>query len=203
MDRSWWVRGLASVGLAALVVGLVVTPRAVSSARTPKAPDGNAVLFWNATAGEAAVAACIAPTDNPLHESRMYAAMHIAIHDALNAIHRRYEPYALATRADLATASPEAAVASAARDVLVALLAEIPAPFPQACRDAGTDVAEGAYADALAAIVDGTAKTQGVRLGRAAAAFDPRRPHRGRVGHPAHRGGLPRGRRAGRVPLHP
>ena len=35
------------------------------------------------------MAACIAPTDNPLHESRLYAMMHIAIHDALNAIERR------------------------------------------------------------------------------------------------------------------
>ena len=54
---------------------------------------GDAVLDWNANAGQAAIAACIAPTGNPLHESRMYAMMHVAIHDALNAIDRRSDPY--------------------------------------------------------------------------------------------------------------
>ena len=37
----------------------------------------------------AAMKACIAPLDSPFHESRLYAMMHIAIHDALNAIDRR------------------------------------------------------------------------------------------------------------------
>jgi hypothetical protein len=31
---------------------------------------------------------------DPLHEGRMYAVMHIAVHDALNAIDRRSQPYA-------------------------------------------------------------------------------------------------------------
>src|SRR5262245_59445373 len=39
----------------------------------------DAVTDWNANAGKAALAACIAPIDNPLHESRMYAMMHVAI----------------------------------------------------------------------------------------------------------------------------
>ena len=34
--------------------------------------------------GEAAIAACITPVDDPLHESRLYAMTHVAIHDALN-----------------------------------------------------------------------------------------------------------------------
>jgi hypothetical protein len=33
-------------------------------------------------------------TDEPFHEGRMYAMMHIAIHDALNAIDSKYQPYA-------------------------------------------------------------------------------------------------------------
>ena len=49
---------------------------------------------WNANAGVAATEACIAPLANPLHESRIYAMMHVAIHDALNAIDRRSRPYA-------------------------------------------------------------------------------------------------------------
>ena len=53
----------------------------------------DAVTIWNANAAKAALASCIAPGDDPLHESRMYAMMHVAIHDALNAIDRRSRPY--------------------------------------------------------------------------------------------------------------
>ena len=56
------------------------------------AVSADAVTDWNANAGVAATAACIAPLDNPLHESRIYAMMHIAIHDALNAIDRQSRP---------------------------------------------------------------------------------------------------------------
>ena len=129
----------------------------------------NAVTAWNASAGEAALAACIAPTDNPLHESRLYAMTHIAMHDALNAINRRSRPYAYDHRA-IRRASPEAAVAAAARDVLVTLLGQLPAPFPQECIDAGVAIVEADYVSALGAIPDGPRKTRGVDLGRAAAA---------------------------------
>ena len=44
--------------------------------------------------------------------------MHLAIHDALNAIDRRYQPYAYDTKAEPGT-SPDAAVAAAAYYVLV------------------------------------------------------------------------------------
>jgi hypothetical protein len=54
---------------------------------------GDAVTVWNANAGVAATKACIAPLDDPFHESRIYAMMHVAIHDALNAIDRRFRPY--------------------------------------------------------------------------------------------------------------
>jgi hypothetical protein len=127
------------------------------------------VLAWNANAGEAAVAACLAPTDNPLHESRMYAMMHIAVHDAVNAIEPRSRPYAY-HGAVAPGASVDAAVAAAAHDVLVPLLLAIPAPFPPACGQAGAANVEADYAAALAEIPDGAAKTQGVVLGHDAAA---------------------------------
>jgi hypothetical protein len=131
--------------------------------------SGNAVITWNANAGEAAIAACIAPVDNPLHESRLYAVMHVAIHDALNAIDRRSRPYAFAARIQ-EPVSPEAAVAAAARDVLVTLIRQIPAPFPPPCIEAGIASVEADYATALAGIPDGVAKTAGLRVGRASAA---------------------------------
>jgi len=131
---------------------------------------GDAVIVWNANAGVAATAACLAPLANPLHESRIYAMMHVAIHDALNAIDRRSRPYALDLQA-AAGASPDAAVAAAARDVLVALIAQLPLELhTQDCIDAGVASVGDAYAAALADIPDDQAKAQGIAVGQAAAA---------------------------------
>ncbi len=132
--------------------------------------DGDAVTVWNANAGAAATAACIAPLDNPLHESRMYAMMHVAIHDALNAIDRRSRPYTFDMQARPG-ASPDAAVAAAARDVLVPLIGQLPLELvSQSCIDAGIARVEADYTAALAAIRDSPAKAQGIAVGQAAAA---------------------------------
>ncbi|MGH9754973.1 MAG: vanadium-dependent haloperoxidase [Blastocatellia bacterium] len=85
------------------------------------------------------------------------AMTHVAMHDALNAIDRRYEPYAYDAVAPRG-ASPEAAIAASAHGVLIARI-----PNQKASLDA-------ALASALAAIPDGQAKTDGVTTGRAAAA---------------------------------
>ena len=142
---------------------------ALNLCAAPGLVRADAVTDWNANAGAAALAACIAPMDNPLHESRLYAMLHLAVHDALNAIQRRSRPYAYDAAAPAGT-SPDAAVAAAARDVLVSQLARIGAPFPPHCASAGMARAEADYASALAAIADGPAKAQGIALGQAAAA---------------------------------
>lgn len=56
----------------------------------------------------------------PTHSSRVLAIFHIAIHDALNAIYRRYPGYSGALPA-FADSSPDAAIAQAAHDTLAAL----------------------------------------------------------------------------------
>jgi hypothetical protein len=143
----------------------------------------DAVLTWSENAGTAATAACIAPLDNPLHESHMYAIMSIAIHDALNAIDRRSRPYAFDEPAEPDT-SPDAAVAAAARAVLVTLIKQLPL-VPQSCIDAGVASAEASYAAALAAINDSPqAIARGVKLGVASAAaiLDLRSTDRSTVG---------------------
>ena len=147
----------------ALVVAGVLT--AVSGGYAQAQANEDAVTAWNATAGDAAIAAGLAPDGNPLYESRLYAVMHLAIHDALNAIDRRSRPYAVDLPANPG-ASPEATVAAAARDVLVPLLTQLPPPFVSI---RAVEIVEGHYMDALAAIPDGPAKTQGVELGQAAA----------------------------------
>src|SRR5262245_49037875 len=135
---------------------------------TPARAD--AVTDWNLTAGSASLAAGLSTPDgsvDPLHESRIFAMMHAAIHDALNAIDRRFEPYASDAQAP-ADASSEAAVA-AAPDVLIVLSGQIPdPPFPPAV--ASMALIEAAYDAALASIPNAPAKTEGIQAGRQAAA---------------------------------
>lgn len=56
----------------------------------PAIAGANAALDWNAIATEAFL-----PTQgtDPVNQSRSYAMLHAAIHDALNAIEQRYEFY--------------------------------------------------------------------------------------------------------------
>jgi hypothetical protein len=135
----------------------------------PSPAAADAVTDWNVNAGKAVLAACIEPpgSNDPLHESRLYAMMHVAIHDALNAIQRRSRPYAFDARG-YSQASPEAAVAAAARYALVPVISDI--PFPPECLQAGIATVKADYAAALAAIPDSSAKTQGIQLGQASAA---------------------------------
>ena len=158
----------------ALVAAVFTQPPRVVAQQTRAtgaAPaGGDAVTVWNANAGVAATRACIAPLDDPMHESRIYAIMHVAIHDTLNAIDRRFHPYTFDKPA-APGASPQAAVAAAARDVLVPLLGQLPLELvAQSCIDAGVASVEADYAAALAALPDAPAKAQGIAVGQAAAA---------------------------------
>jgi membrane-associated phospholipid phosphatase len=113
----------------------------------------NAALEWNVIATEAFL-----PTQgtDPLNQSRTYAMLHAAIHDALNAIDQRYEFYTSGMFV-MPNASADAAVAAAARGVLIVLI-----PTQQPLIDAE-------YASALAAIPEGPAKASGVLVGETAA----------------------------------
>ncbi len=138
---------------------------------SPTRAAADAVIHWNTTAASAGFAAGLdnsAGCVDPLHESRIFAMMHVAIHDALNAIDRRSQPYAFDAQAP-AGASPDAAVAAAARDVLVALFPQLPGELGLT-PDAAVEFVEAAYVAALAAIPDTPAKTQGILIGQAAAA---------------------------------
>jgi hypothetical protein len=135
----------------------------------------NAVVRANANMGLAMIAACQSPVGNPFHESRAYAMANLAIHDALNAIERKYQPYAYDKKAEAGT-SANAAVASAAYHVMAPTTAKIPAevlPNPK-CLENAKAVIEGSYAAALAVIPAETeqekaAKEKGIALGKAAA----------------------------------
>ena len=90
-------------------------------------------------------------------QSRTLSIMHAAVHDAVNAIDRRFAAYTPGLPA-APHASVDAAVAAAARDVLVTLLPEQAA------------LVNAAYDESLAKIRDGEAKTAGIATGQAAAA---------------------------------
>ena len=110
----------------------------------------NPVIRWNRIANE------IFPVDvGPVIDSRAMAILHAAVHDAVNGVERRYEPYTVALSSP--GASLDAAVASAARDVMLTLT------HNQRPR------IEQEYAKALASVPDGPAKDQGVALGQQAA----------------------------------
>jgi membrane-associated phospholipid phosphatase len=124
----------------------------------------NAALDWNAIATEAFL-----PTQgtDPVNQSRTYAILHAAIHDALNSVDQRYEFYTPGMFL-MPNASADAAVAAAARGVLNVL---IPTQQP---------LIDSEYASALAAIPEGPAKASGVLVGETAAGLIlQRRAHDG------------------------
>jgi hypothetical protein len=132
----------------------------------PGAVRGDAVITWNENAAKAATAACLHQSGNGLAEARMYAMVHAAVHDAVNAIDRRSRPYAFEMDVN-GPASTDAAVAAAARNVLVSVIAGL--PESPACTANGIAQTDVMYAAALAAIPDGPAKTNGIAVGQAAA----------------------------------
>ncbi len=129
----------------------VVTPASLHRAHA--SGPANAVTHWNDVAAEA-----FAPSQgtNPMAQSRTFAILHAAIHDALNAINRRYAAYTSGLVAQR-QASAEAAVAAAAREVLVRLVSD------------QATLVETAYSRALESLPRGAALAAGISLGQAAA----------------------------------
>jgi hypothetical protein len=115
----------------------------------------DAVLDWNGHATTAIVGVAALP---PPRAMIRLAMVHVAIYDAVNAIEGYpFTPYAVKPIV-VAPASPEAATAAAAHDVLVALF-----PSQQVDLDAK-------YAASLSAIPDGPARANGISVGQQAAA---------------------------------
>jgi hypothetical protein len=110
------------------------------------------VSDWNETATTVLMAAT--PPLTGVH----LAMVHGAIFDAVNAIEQRYTVFGVAPSAPTQGASKNAAAASAAYHLLLAL-----APGQAAALDA-------AYAESLASVPDGPAEDQGVLIGQQVAA---------------------------------
>ncbi len=153
--NSRWLSVLMLIGLTTANLGPYASarPTAVTPASTVSQTD--MVLDWNAHAANAIVGVAVQPPPRGLIRLAM---VHVAIYDAVNAIEGYpFTAYAVTPNVIL-PASPEAAAAAAAHDVLVALF-----PLQQADLDVK-------YAASLAAIPDGTAKINGISVGQQAAA---------------------------------
>ncbi len=132
----------------------VLIALALVALASPKIARADAVLDWNGHAANATVVANMPAVRGLIR----LAMVHVAIYDAVNAIEGYpFTPYAVTPNV-VTPASPEAATAASAHDVLVALF-----PSQQADLDAK-------YAASLALIPDGPAKTNGISVGQHAAA---------------------------------
>lgn len=142
-------RTMATVGVVAGLLGLAFAQ-----------PATNEVLQWN----EITMKAIDANGQSNVVATRTLAMTQGAVHDALNAINRRYDAYYFEGSAD-AGASPDAAVAAAAHTVLVGVVSSFGTP---AQKGAALALVEQAYSASLARVTDGPARNKGVAVGRAA-----------------------------------
>ena len=126
---------------ASIAVLVLLTPTVAHAA--------DAVLDWNAIALDIARSKRLVPP----RATRMYAMVHAAMHDAVNALTGTYEPYAV-TRPGVRGASPSAAAAVAAHDVLAEL-------FPDLARTLA-----GHLADSLNKLPADAARNAGIAWGR-------------------------------------
>jgi hypothetical protein len=157
----------------ATILALTITGTLAAAIAAPTRAAADAALDWNVIGFDAAAAG----GQINVALSRTVAMTQLAMHDALNALERRYEPYvytaerpyrpgANADPADPATAA-DAAIAAAARDVLVGLMPEWGKPEQQGKAVAMVDAA---YTAALAKLPDGAPKRHGIAVGQAATA---------------------------------
>lgn len=156
--RRALVQWLAATALAATAA--LPQARAASSLPDPgpsaaaSARRADAVLHWNRVA-----IAAFTPSQgtNALAQSRTLAILQASVHDALNAIDPRYASYTPGVP-PAPLALPDAAVAAAARAVLVALVPDQAA------------LVETEYTRTLQSLHEGRAKAHGIAAGQQAAA---------------------------------
>jgi hypothetical protein len=163
--------GRRVVAVVTVAVGALMGALGVSSASAapPARTDAGEVIHWNQVA--ATMLAAVPGPDGgapPAFAINM-GMVQGAVYDAVNAIGpKQHRPYLLNRRGG-ATASVDAAVATAAHEVLRQLVSTAPerAPFPG--RPGLLSTLASAYAASLDAIEDDSFKRQGIVVGHAAA----------------------------------
>jgi len=112
----------------------------------------NEVLQWN----ETTMKAIVGTGQNNIVSTRTLTMVQVAVHDALNAVNRRYDAYYFEGPGDPA-ASPDAAIAGV-----------IGGYGTPAQKGATFALVDQAYAASMARVTDGPARNKGVAVGRAA-----------------------------------
>jgi len=115
----------------------------------------NPVVQWNKTL--LVIVRTLGAQPATVHPTRSFAIMHAAIYDAVNAIDRTHKPYLVRLTGVSRFASQDAAVASAAHEVLVMLY-----PKFQTLLDSQLQ-------QSLASIQDSGDKTEGIAIGKTVA----------------------------------
>ena len=175
-----------SVAVSMVGVGALLGTLGVSSASAalPVVSDASEVIHWNQVA-----ATTLAALPGPNGGAPPALAINMgmvqgAVYDAVNAIGpKQRRPYLMLDTRTGAKASTDAAVATAAYDVLSQLVLAAPerAPFPG--RAALLSGLSSAYDTSLSSINDDASKKQGIAVGRAAAgAMIDARQNDGRFG---------------------
>lgn len=148
-----WLVSLMCVG--ACAVSAVTADCANASQLTQSSPNVNAVIQWN----RMLLIIVRTPGAQPatVHATRSFAIMHAAIYDAVNAIDRRHTPYLVRLSGVSRFASQDAAAASAAHEVLMALYPKFQAMLDDQLQQS------------LAVIPDGIDKAEGIDVGKTVA----------------------------------
>jgi hypothetical protein len=128
---------------------------AYASPQNTAAGPVNVVVQWNRTL----LVIVRTPGAQPatVHPTRSFAIMHAAIYDAVNAIDGTHKPYLVRLTDISRFASQDAAAASAAHDVLVALYPKFQTTLDQQ------------LAESLAAIPDTADRAEGIAIGQSVA----------------------------------
>jgi hypothetical protein len=160
--RSIWLVAVAVVVLAQLGV--------VGASAAPVVTATNPVTDWNLTAVNTLTTLPLPAGGAPPASQISMGMVQGAVYDAVNAITpKHHRPYLLKRRF-AATASKDAAVATAAYMVLSNIVSTVPASISFPTRASVLQSLASQYAASLSAIPDSPFKTQGVAAGNAAAA---------------------------------
>jgi hypothetical protein len=163
--------GRRVVAVVTVAVGALMGALGVSSASAapPARTDAGEVIHWNQVAATTLAAVPGPDGGAPPAFAINMGMVQGAVYDAVNAIGpKQHRPYLLNRRTG-ATASVDAAVATAAHEILRQLVSTAPerAPFPG--RAGLLSTLSSTYAASLAAIDNGSFKRQGIVVGHAAA----------------------------------
>jgi hypothetical protein len=130
-------------------------------AGTVRAADSDVITFWNKAVIDATITNLTPARPNP-ETAAVLAYMHIAMYDAISSIDGDYTPFATRVTNIPAVVSREAAATEAAYRVLAHY-------YPSATFATIATQFDSAYAQQINAIPNGSAKTNGMAVGLAAA----------------------------------